>query len=393
MLSSNQRSAIAALDAARPVVARLDVARHPDDVAADVIESWSAVETALRALLGSSGLSGQALVSEVRQRGLLDYVHAHALLGFLAARDRVSRTDYRPTESDVDATRSGFQAVEAALGVGIGADTATYPTVGTSGGGFGVPPMTPPPRNPTLGNPSPAAAARHAPPVGAAPPATTYTPESAARRRGPGLMIAIVAVVLLAAVGAWALMRGRSSALDRGIDEFRQGNRVAARRDFEQAATDLPKLATPHIYLGRMARDDRDMSRAFDEYRKAITLEPNNPIALREMGQYLLLAGQPDQATKWFERALRVNANDKVAAGWMGCALQREGRADIAARFFQRAGTGDWTACQQTAPPYPAGVAPGAVPPGALPPGAMVPGAVPPGATAPPTAAPAVPRP
>ena len=145
MLSSNQRSAVAALDTARPAVARLDIARHPDDVAADLIEAWSAVETALRSLLGGSGLAGQPLVSEVRQRGLLDYAHAHSLLGFLAARDRASRTDYQPTEGDVDAARSGFQAVEAALGVGIAADTAIYRAVKTpQSGGLGSPPPMPP---------------------------------------------------------------------------------------------------------------------------------------------------------------------------------------------------------------------------------------------------------
>src|ERR687889_2641183 len=103
MTTPNHRTAVAALDAARPLITRLDVGRHPEDVAADVIESWQSVETALRALLGGSALTGQALVGDVRQRGLLDYRHAPDLLGFLAARDRASRNGHRPDAGDVDA--------------------------------------------------------------------------------------------------------------------------------------------------------------------------------------------------------------------------------------------------------------------------------------------------
>ena len=50
--TAEQRSARAALDAARPAVARLDSIRGPEDLAADLIEIWRAVEAALRALVG-----------------------------------------------------------------------------------------------------------------------------------------------------------------------------------------------------------------------------------------------------------------------------------------------------------------------------------------------------
>jgi tetratricopeptide (TPR) repeat protein len=360
MISTNQRSAIAALDAVRPVVARLDLAGHPDDVAADVIESWGAVETALRSLLGGSSLSGQALVSEVRQRGLLDYAHAHALLGFLAARDRVSRTDYRPTDGDVDAAHSGFQAIEAALGVGIGADTATYPTVRVSGGGIGIPPA--PPLPPPPAGTSPRGGTTYTETVpGTTARADAYEPTVHGRRRGPGLIVGLVLLFLVAGAGYWAWSRsGDPSSFTQGVQQFTRGDRVAARRSFEQAATDRPKMALPHVYLARMARQDGDLPRAFNELKTAVTLEPQNALAQREMGQYLLQAGQPGQAVKWFERALRIDGTDKVANGWMGCAVQRQGNAELAARFFQRAGQGDWSACQQAGPSLP----PGAVPPG-----------------------------
>jgi hypothetical protein len=146
MTSPNLRSTMAALDVARPLIVRLDERRHPEDAAADLIEGWAAVETALRAMIGGSSLGGQALVSEVRAQGLLDYPHAHALLGFLAARDRATRPDYQPTAEDVAAARAGFQAIEAANGSGIAADTGVHPSVrhGATPPGAVLPPPPPP---------------------------------------------------------------------------------------------------------------------------------------------------------------------------------------------------------------------------------------------------------
>ena len=41
------RSAQAAIDGARAAVERLDESRHPDENAADLLESWDAVQNAL----------------------------------------------------------------------------------------------------------------------------------------------------------------------------------------------------------------------------------------------------------------------------------------------------------------------------------------------------------
>jgi tetratricopeptide (TPR) repeat protein len=103
--ASNQRAAAAALDQARAPVARLDIARDPEDIAADLIEGWTAAQAALRGLIGSTTLSGQALIRELRQRELLSLDQAHALVEFSAAHDRAQRTEYRPTSADIGGTR------------------------------------------------------------------------------------------------------------------------------------------------------------------------------------------------------------------------------------------------------------------------------------------------
>ena len=73
MSTTEQREARAALDAARPAVARLDASRGTEDLAADLIEMWSAVESALRSLVGTTILTGQALIREARQRQLINF--------------------------------------------------------------------------------------------------------------------------------------------------------------------------------------------------------------------------------------------------------------------------------------------------------------------------------
>ena len=322
MASQNLRTASLALDQARPVVARLDIARNPEDVAADIIEAWSAAETALRALVGGSSLTGQALVKELRQREQLTLEQGHALLAFLGARDRVARTDYRPTGADVAAAREGFQRLEAAV----------------SAGPLGGPMATPVYATPVAAEIAPAA------PV--------------ARRRSVPLLPLLLGLVLLAALGglAWWLMQGRGAGeMREGVAAYRAGRTTEARTHFAAAARNDPDDAEPHIFLARMARDEGNLPGALSELQRALQLEPTNALALREMGAYLYTVGSYDLARKFYVRSLQSDPSSREAQGYLGCSLVKLGRPAEAQGFFQRAGQGTWSACVQQGMP---GVAP-----------------------------------
>ena len=71
MISSNQRAARAALDAARSSFERLSILDDPSAISAGVSEAWTQAEGVLRALIGSTTLSGQELVRELRQRDMV----------------------------------------------------------------------------------------------------------------------------------------------------------------------------------------------------------------------------------------------------------------------------------------------------------------------------------
>lgn len=328
--TTDLRTATYALDSARPVVARLDAARNPEDVAADIIDVWNAAETALRALAGGNPAAGQALIRDLRAREVLSLEQGHAMLGFLGARDRVARTDYRPTTADVQAVREGFQRLDDAVMSG-GAAGLDIPVVRRASGASGT----------TV--PSPSLDAGTPP----------YPPEAVGRRRAFPVIPVAAAVVLLAllAVGAWWWSGRDERTLEAGIAAYRAGRTDVARTQFADLARNAPDLATPHVFLARMARDEGNLPGALSELQTAIRKEPNNALALREMGAYLYTVGRFDLARNFYVRALQANPEDREAQGFLGCALLRLGRPAEGQRFLQRAGQGAWSTCAQQAPP------------------------------------------
>jgi tetratricopeptide (TPR) repeat protein len=323
--SPNQRTAASSLDVVRPVIARLDAARDPEDNAADILDAWSAAETSLRALLGGSSLSGQALVRELRSRQHLSLDQAHALLEFQAARDRANRPSYQPTALDLDAVRKGFGVLESAV---LGGPT--------------VAPVSAP-----IAAPPPAAIPDYASPV---PPRMS----GAWRQSSSAAVVGGLLFVLLALGGSvvWFFMRDSGgSAEKRGVDLYAQGRREAAKGEFEKAARDDQNNAVPHIYLGRIAREEGDAQGAQRELELAVRLDPTNYLAQRELASHLLAAGKFDLARRFYTRALELKGDDRTSQGFLGCTLVRLGRYDEARRWLDRAGTGDWSACAQQIPP------------------------------------------
>src|SRR5688500_4546232 len=108
-------SARSELDAARPVLARMEVSRGPENAKADLMAVWSAVEAALRSLVGGSTASGQTLIRDARSRQLLTFDQANSLVSFLSVREQLDRPEYVPTEVDVNTARAAFLKLDAGL--------------------------------------------------------------------------------------------------------------------------------------------------------------------------------------------------------------------------------------------------------------------------------------
>jgi tetratricopeptide (TPR) repeat protein len=331
------RQALAALDAARPAIARLDRSRHAEELAADLIEAWGGVETALRSLLGGSPLNGQQLIREARGRQLITFDQANALAEFHAARERSQDTSYHPTDADINAAREGYLKLEASLMTPPLEDVHETPGEAMSTKGLRLSP---------LGTPQP-------------------VPLPAEGRRWVLPVVAIVALAVLGA-GAWYLWGRNGGSLDRGVQYWQRGQREMAVSEFSRAAREDPKAAMPHVYLSRLAREVGNMSLAGQEATLAVQAEPNNATALREMGSYLLAAGNYELARRFYVRALQANSSDRMAMGFLGCSLIKLGRHDEGMRWMNRAGQGSWSGCAQGMPQP--GMMPGGVNPGMMPP-------------------------
>jgi tetratricopeptide (TPR) repeat protein len=341
-----RRSALAAIDRARPAIARLDQSRHFEELAADLMESWSAVETALRSLVGGTTLGGQALIREARQRQLLSFEQANALAEFHAASERAHATNYEPTPADLDAARDAFLKFESGLMAERAGAAAPAPitlnTEGMRSSPLGAPETVPPPRD-------------------------GLEPWVKA-------VLAVAIVLLLGGLAFAAYSQGwfgnTNDALQAGIDDYRRGQREAAVGEFTKASRDKPDDPLPHVYLSRMAREVGNMTIAAQEAQTAVKLGPDNPIALRELGLYLLSAGNYDLARRFLVRALQADSSDHMAMGYLGCTMVRLGRPTEAQVWLNRAGQGDWSRCVAVQNPP------------------MVPGQTTPGMTMPPAGAP-----
>lgn len=342
-MNANQQSAIAALDSVRPIAERLDRSRDGEDRAADILELWEGTETALRALMGGSSLGGQALIRELRQRELISLGQAYALLEFLGARDRANRTSYKSTPSDVDAAREGYRQLETGLRQGTIDGTPSAAAAASAAPNTATQTFAPTPAT---------AGATVATPAAVPAEKASWVPQMKGKNRW--LIPAIIGILVVA--GALYALLGRGSTdsgMNKGVDLMKAGSREAARAQFAAVARDNPTLATPHVFLARLSREEGDLGTARAEAEKAVRLDPTSAVALREMGLVLFTARQYDLSRNFFIRALKADPTDAASQGYLGCALIRIGRTVEGNKFISRAGSGVWSNCAQMpgAPP------------------------------------------
>ncbi|HEV7837748.1 MAG TPA: tetratricopeptide repeat protein [Gemmatimonadaceae bacterium] len=387
MSPANTQAASAALNGVRPVLKHFDTPRSAEDLAADIIDLWVGAEAALQALIGGSSYSGQLLIRAARQSEVVTLDQAHALLEFLAARDRANRTSYKPTQADGDAAVDGFRALESALTGGApvkqSRPTPSSPLQAAYTPRSGRPAVSAPPPPAPTPPPLPQPVSPYAPPSAGGlrqpymrPPSATGGPPTvelpppaytsanagrgniehaleaaeAKRRRMPNIPLWVligIPVLLILLIGGWMLFGRGSGAggLTAGVDAMQAGQREKARGEFAKAVKDNPNDATPHVFLARLAREEGDLTTARAQLDTALRLQPKNPIALREMGLILFSSRQYDLSRRFFVRAVQANPQDRASQGYLGCALMRLNRVQEGTKFINGAGNGAWTTC------------------------------------------------
>lgn len=348
MTPADRAGAQAALSDGRAVYGRLDQIRGPEDAAADIMDLWGVAETAMRAMLGGSSLAGQALVRELRQRGVLNLEQANTIASFWDARSRADDVAYKPTLTDVGFARAGYNeltriANEPQAATPNPADSQPASTFAPGGAPTGVPggasgSSAPPLRTTGFSVDAPATEPAYAAPHG--------------RRVSRPMMIGagVIVLIIIAAATAY-FMLGSGSKFDdemtNAISLMSTGRTEAARAAFGAIAHEYPDRAEPHVFLSRLARSDTpsDMNTARQELITAIRLNPAYGPAQREMGIFQLADHNPSLARNFLIRAAQLNPADSAAVGYLGCAMMGLNRVAEAQKFFARAGTGTWSSC------------------------------------------------
>jgi TolB-like protein/DNA-binding winged helix-turn-helix (wHTH) protein/Tfp pilus assembly protein PilF len=80
-----------------------------------------------------------------------------------------------------------------------------------------------------------------------------------------------------------------------------------------------PDMAEGHAFLGSLYQEEFRWKEAEVEYQRALTIEPNDPVATGHYGFWLLCQGSPEDALEWVRRARDLDpiAVDGNNLGWI----------------------------------------------------------------------------
>jgi Tfp pilus assembly protein PilF len=98
-----------------------------------------------------------------------------------------------------------------------------------------------------------------------------------------------------------------------------------------------PNNYRAHNNLGAELNDRGNLSRAVQEYSKALEIRPDFADANNNLGNALIQQGQFEEASQYISRALKENPRFTAAYNNMGVALASKGDLDGAIRHFRKA--------------------------------------------------------
>lgn len=110
----------------------------------------------------------------------------------------------------------------------------------------------------------------------------------------------------------------------------------AAEKLREAIAKD-PQLSEAHRQLGRVLLELRDLEAAREANLRALTLRPDDPTTLSQLGLLETLSGRAAQAAAWYEKAVAAGAQDAETLFKFGKALVDSGQPEAGLRVLRQA--------------------------------------------------------
>ncbi len=122
-----------------------------------------------------------------------------------------------------------------------------------------------------------------------------------------------------------------------GVSRLALGDRVGARRAFEEALVRSDRDGAAHIYLAWMDEQDDRLVDARRHAERAVALEGALAESRGLLGRILLKQGSPDAAVRHLEMAVAAEPRNASWRFLLGQAYQRSGQMEAAAREFAEA--------------------------------------------------------
>ncbi len=133
--------------------------------------------------------------------------------------------------------------------------------------------------------------------------------------------------------------------LDAGRRLYHEGRFTEAREVLESALVECPECPAVHAALGRLLLDSHDVFEAIAHLRRAVDLEPRDPVAMRALAEALYRAGDHRGAAERFASAAAAGRDVRCALNAAVCrALAGDAAAaaaDLRARLERQPGAGD----------------------------------------------------
>lgn len=105
-----------------------------------------------------------------------------------------------------------------------------------------------------------------------------------------------------------------------------------AEAELHAALTDNPLDEKAELRLGEIELQRGDLHPAFEDYSRAVALQPNDGDAKLGLAKTLIQMNQPDKATKLLEEALQLEPTNAVAHYHLAVLYRKQGRVEDANR-------------------------------------------------------------
>lgn len=137
-----------------------------------------------------------------------------------------------------------------------------------------------------------------------------------------------------AGVSALYLSQALEGRVDAGVP--REEELARAREAARMALSLDPELSDAHVRMGIIHMYDRNRAAAFQAYRRALALDPNNPLAMAAMA-VVWLDGRLDEGIEWYGKAASVDPMTTTWPNNMARLMIRAGRLDEAEEAARKA--------------------------------------------------------